>query len=116
MAVILSRTGMSHVGAPIPVADGTRVPLNEFSAFMADIRACREGSERVLIALSAVVESPTTAAMAKSADGALLCVQLGQMRSSHAKQTIKTIGPSKFLGSVIIRPNGTPADADNPGE
>lgn len=109
LAVALSRTGMSHVGAPILVADGTQVPLNQLTAFLADVRACCNGGERVIIALSAVSESPTTAAMAKSADGALMCIMLGRMRSSDAKQTIKAIGASKFLGSVILRSDGTQA-------
>lgn len=109
LAVALSRTGMSHVGAPILVADGTQVPLNQLNAFLADVRACCDGGERVIIALSAVNESPTTAAMAKSADGAVMCVMLGRMRSSDAKQTIKAIGSSKFFGSVIVRSDGKPA-------
>lgn len=109
LAVTLSRTGMSHVGAPILVADGTQVPLNQLNAFLADVRACCDGGERVIVALSAVSESPTTAAMAKAADAAVMCIMLGRMRSSDAKQTVKAIGSTKFLGSVIIRPDGTPA-------
>jgi hypothetical protein len=105
LAVTLSRTGMSHVGAPILVADGTQVPLDQLNPFLADVRACCLGGERVLIALSATSVSPTTVAMAKSADGVVLCVMLGHMRSSETQQTVKAIGPSKFFGSVIIRPN-----------
>jgi len=108
-AVTLSRTGMSHVGAPILVADGTQVPLDQLNAFLADVRACCDGGERVIIALSACADSPTTAAMARSADGALLCVLMGKMTSGDCKQTIKAIGAPKFFGSVIIRPNGTHA-------
>src|SRR4051812_22557108 len=37
LAVMLSRTGMSHVGAPIMVADGTQIPLNQLSDFLADV-------------------------------------------------------------------------------
>lgn len=107
IAVTLSRTGMSHVGAPILVADGTQVPLNQLNAFLADVRACCDGGERVIIALSAVSESPTTAAMAKAADAAVMCIMLGRMRSSDASKSIKAIGASKFVGSVIIRPDDT---------
>jgi hypothetical protein len=105
LAVTLSRTGMSHVGAPILVADGTQVPLNQLTAFLADVRACCDGGERVIIALSSISESPTTSSMAKSADGAILCVMLGRMRTSDAHQTVKAIGTRKFFGSVIIRPD-----------
>jgi hypothetical protein len=106
LAVLLSRTGMSHVGAPILVADGTQVTLNQLGTFLADVRACREGGERVILALSAAWENPTAASMAKDSDGVVLCLLLGRMRTSDAKRTIKLIGPSKFLGSVIIHPDG----------
>jgi hypothetical protein len=106
LAITLSRTGMSHVGAPIMVADGTEVPLNQLNDFLADVRACRAGGERVIIALSAASQNPTTSSIAKDADGVVLCVLLSRMRSSEAKRTIKLIGQSKFVGSVIIHPDG----------
>jgi hypothetical protein len=106
LAVTLSRTGMSHVGAPILVADGTQVPINQLNDFLADVRACRDGGERVIIALSAAGENPTTTSLAKDSDSVLLCVLLGRMRSSDGKRTIKLIGPQKFVGSVIIHPSG----------
>jgi hypothetical protein len=104
LAVTLSRTGMTHVGGPILVADGTQVPLNQLNAFLADVKACTDGGERVIIALSEASDNPVTPAMARAADGVVLCVLLEHMRSSDAKQTIKAIGAAKFLGSVIVRP------------
>jgi hypothetical protein len=116
LAVTLSRTGMSHLGAPIMVADGTQIPLDQLSSFLADIRSCREGGERVIVALSPAGENPTTVSMAREADGVVLCVMLGAMRSSDAKRTIKLVGAAKFLGSVIIRSDGAPATALPAGE
>jgi hypothetical protein len=107
LAVTLSRTGMSHVGAPILVADGTQVPLDQLNAFLADVRACHAGGERVIIALSSTSQSPTTVSMAKDSDGVVLCVMLGAMRSGDAKRTIRLIGSSKFLGSVIVHRDGS---------
>jgi len=104
MAVTLSRTGMTHVGGPILVADGTQVPLNQLNAFLADVKACTDGGERVIIALSHAAQNPVTPAMAKAADGVVLCVLLERMKSSDAKQTIKAVGAAKFIGSVIVRP------------
>lgn len=104
LALTLSRTGMSHVGAPILVADCTEVPLNQLNSILADIRACCEGGERVILALSTVAGSPTTVALAGAADGVVLCVMLGRMLSSDAKRTIAAVGPSRIFGSVIVRP------------
>ena len=108
LAITLSRTGMAHVGAPILVADGTQVPLNLLNPFLADVQACAAAGERVLVALPAAQSSPTTPAIAKAADGVLLCVLLKKMLSAEAKRTVKLIGPSKFVGSVIIQPDDLP--------
>ncbi len=105
IAVTLSRTGMSHVGAPILVADGTQVPLNQLNGFLDDVRHCRDGGERVIVALSPLGDNPTTIAMAKAADAVVLCVLLERMRSSDGHKTIKAVGANKFAGSVIIRPD-----------
>lgn len=102
LATTLARTGMSHVGVPIMVADGTQVPLNQLNAFLTDVRACRDGGERIIIALTHTGENPTTASIAKDADAVVLCVMIGGMRSGDAKDTIKLVGASKFVGSVIV--------------
>jgi hypothetical protein len=116
LAVTLSRTGMSHVGGPIMVADGMQVPLNQLKAFLDDVRACKDAGERVIIALSAVGTSPTTPSLAKAADGVVLCVLLENMRPSDAKKTIKAIGPSKFFGSVIVHADGTASASASAGD
>jgi hypothetical protein len=104
LAVTLSRTGVTHLGGPVLVADGTQVPLNQLTGFLADVRSCVDAGQRVLIALSAANNNPTTPAIAKAADGVVLCVMLGQMRSGDAKRTVSAVGQNKFVGSVIIRP------------
>jgi hypothetical protein len=104
LVVTLSRTGVTHLGGPVLVADGTQVPLNELNAFLADVKTCVDGGERVLVALSAAANNPTVPAIAKATDGVVLCVLLGRMLSAEAKKTVSLIGPSKFVGSVIIRP------------
>jgi hypothetical protein len=104
LVVTLSRTGVTHLGGPVLVADGTQVPLNELNAFLNEVRTCIESGQRVLLALSPVADNPTASAIAKAADAVVLCVLLGRMRSASAEKTVKAIGSSKFVGSVIIRP------------
>lgn len=105
VAVNLSRTGMTHMGGPILVADGTQVPLRQLNGFLADVRACADGGERVIVALAAASSDPTIPTIAKSVDRVVLCVLLGRMMAADAKRTIQAVGASKFLGSVIIHPN-----------
>jgi len=104
LAVTLSRTGMTHLGAPMLVADGTSVRLNELTSFLADVRACSDAGQRVIVALSPAKTHPTVAAIAKSLDRVVLCVLVGRMTSSDATETIRLVGKEKFLGSLIIHP------------
>ncbi|HEY4103148.1 MAG TPA: hypothetical protein VGM44_04625, partial [Polyangiaceae bacterium] len=105
VAVALSRTGMVHLGSPIQVADATRVPLNQLTAFLEEVRRCTNTGERLLVALPPTGKSPITATIAQATDAAVLCVQLDCMTSAQAKQTLKVVGQTRFLGSAIFRPN-----------
>src|SRR5690349_6454039 len=68
VAVTLSRTGMVHLGSPIQVADATRVPLDQLTRFLAEVRRCTNEGERLLVALPPVKNSPTTTSIAQSVD------------------------------------------------
>lgn len=108
LAVTLSRTGMTHLGGPMLVADGTQVRLNELTAFLADVRSCADAGQRVIVALPSAKSDATVPAIANSVDGVVLCVLSGRMKSSEAKETIRLVGSKKFLGSVIIHPEAAP--------
>lgn len=110
LAVTVSRTGMTHLGTPMLVADGTQVRLDELTGFLADLRSCSDAGQRVIVALSSAKVNPTVTAIANSVDGVVLCVLMGQMKSSEAKETVRLVGHKKFLGSVIIHPDGHPAN------
>ncbi len=111
LAVTLSRTGMTHLGGPMLVADGTQVQLSELTSFLADVRSCSDAGQRVIIALSSAKINPTVPAIANTVDGVVLCVLVGLMKSTDAKETIRLVGSKKFLGSVMIHPTSGTADA-----
>lgn len=104
VAVSLSRTGMTHLGAPIQVADGVQVGLNQLAGFLGDVQSCNAQGYRVIIGLPPLLTNPTAASIAKAADAAVLCVLLGLMPAAHGRQTIKLVGASRFIGSIIIHP------------
>ena len=108
IAVNLSRTGMVHLGSAIQVADGTRVPLNQLTPFLNEVRRCTSMGDRLLVALPPNDSSPITTTIAQSVDAAVLCVMLEQMASVDAKRTVKAVGASRFLGSVIVHPSHSP--------
>lgn len=106
IAVILSRTGMVHLGRPIQVADATNVPLSYLTQLMDEIQRCTNDGELILVALAPTAGSPVTVSIAQATDAALLCVLLERMGSSQMKKTVAQIGASRFVGSAIFRGDG----------
>jgi hypothetical protein len=103
VAVTLARTGMIHLGSPIQVADGTKVPLAYLQQFMDEVRRCTAAGDMVLIALAPLAKTPITLSIAQAADAAVLCVLIEHMASAQAKATVAQIGINRFVGSVILR-------------
>ena len=102
--MVLSRTGMVHLGRPVQVADATHVPLNQLTAFFNEVQRSTEQGERLLVALPPADKSAITASIARSSDAALLCVLNERMNSGAAKRTVNLIGAARFLGSAIFHP------------
>jgi hypothetical protein len=107
IAVTLARTGMMHLGTPIQVADATRIPLTALASFVEEMERCVNSGDRIVLALAPPQENPTTAALARSTDSALLCIMLERMKSAEARKTVDQIGSAKFVGSAIFHANGT---------
>lgn len=102
IAMALARTGMTHLGAQVHVADATTLTMAASNQFTAQVRASTQ-SGPVLIALAPRSKNPVTTPIAQDADCAVLCVKLGQMKLSEAKRTIQEIGPTQFIGSLAVR-------------
>lgn len=103
MAVTLARTGITHLGAPVHVADGTAVELSRVIEFMDEIKHYQAIGDRILIALSPVDDDPIAETLAKAADKLLLCVLFESMSFGESKRTVRKIGRERFLGSTIVR-------------
>jgi hypothetical protein len=102
IAMALARTGMTHLGAQVHVADATTLTMAASNQFAAQVRASTE-SGPVLIALAPRSANPVTTPIAQDADCAVLCVKLGQMKMSEARRTIAEIGAAQFIGSLAVR-------------
>lgn len=103
IAVILSRTGMVHLGRPIQVADATNVPLGYLAQLLDEISRCTKDGDLILVALAPIAGSPLTPSIAQAADASLLCVMLERMKTAEMKKTVAQIGANRFVGSVIFR-------------
>ena len=102
VAMILSRTGMVHLGRSVQVADATHVPLNQLTAFFSEVEHSTRQGERLLVALPPAAKSAITASIAQASDAALLCILNERMSASAARRTVKLIGASRFIGSAIF--------------
>ncbi len=105
VAMLLSRTGMVHLGRPVQVADATHVPLNQLAAFFNEVERSTAQGERLLIALPPAGKNAITVEIAQASDAALLCILNERMSASAAKRTVKLVGASRFVGSAIFHPH-----------
>jgi hypothetical protein len=106
IAVILSRTGMVHLGRPVQVADATNVPLAHLTQLIDEISRCKRDGDLILVALAPAAGSPLTVSIAQASDAALLCVLLERMSNAQTKRTVAQIGVNRFVGSAIFRGDG----------
>jgi hypothetical protein len=102
IAVSLARTGMMHLGVPIHVADGTRVPLAQLMQFVQEIQYHSRSGDLVLVALAPPSENPTAVSLAKTTDQAMLCVLLNRMNMADVKKSVDQIGQRQFLGAATF--------------
>lgn len=103
LAATLARTGNTHLKSSVLVADGTAVALSKIVEFTEEIKSCRAGGDRILIAVAPVEDDPVAETLAQVADRLLLCVLFESMSFSESRRTVKKIGKDRFLGSVIVR-------------
>jgi hypothetical protein len=67
-----------------------------------EVRARMATGSRVVMALRATAENPTTAPMARTADAAVLVVELAKSARSTAEDTMAAVGRDRFLGCVVL--------------
>ncbi len=111
VGVSLARTGMTHLGVPIRVADATRVPLGHMMRFLDEVRNCTAAGDLVLIALGSMSESPVTVSVAQASDNALLCVLVEKMSVSDAKKVVSHVGAQRFIGSIMFHARDVRAES-----
>jgi hypothetical protein len=105
VAMLLSRTGMVHLGRPVQVADATHVPLNQLTSFFNEVARSTDQGERLLVALPPAGKNAITVEIAQASDAVVLCVMNQRMTGNAAKRTVKLIGASRFVGSAIFHPH-----------
>ena len=57
---------------------------------------------QMIIAIEPVVTRPLAISIARAADIALLCIEMGRMRLASARRTIELVGRDRFVGCVMV--------------
>ncbi|HVU03809.1 MAG TPA: hypothetical protein VHE30_18750 [Polyangiaceae bacterium] len=107
IAVTLARIGMLHLGTQIHVADATRISLVHLEQVTQEVRRLTQDGELVLVALPTIEENPMSVSLARSTNGAVLCVLTGEMQTSQAKRTVEKVGANQFVGSIVLHPSAS---------
>jgi len=97
-----------YTGQPSGVVDLRDVSMRLLEHQLSALTAHAAEEERVFLALRAIDENATAIPIAMSADAAVLCVELGKTEIKTAKKTIAAIGQDRFLGTIVVKPDGSP--------
>jgi hypothetical protein len=104
VATAIAEVAWQYRGEPTVVLDLRDVTLRLVDYHKKDIDEHVKKGESVIVALSSILQNPTTIAIAKSADTAVLVVQLGATSVKAATRTIDEIGRDRFTGTILARP------------
>ena len=103
----LVAVGNQLVESPVVVADLRAVPLRYIEMAKAEVRRRVEAGELVVVAVSALDESPAALPIAKSTDGVVVGVRLQKTGLMAIRKVIKTVGAKRILGAVSLRAQST---------
>lgn len=102
VASLITGVGLHH-GESIGLADLRDIRMNRVASFLEASKVIVDRGERVVFATRSIAENLATIALARAADGVILCVKLGSSSIGSVEETIKQIGKERFLGSILLQ-------------
>jgi hypothetical protein len=115
VASLIAGVGLHH-GECIGLADLRDIRMNRVHAFLEASKEIVDRGERVVFATRSIAENLATVALARAAEGVILCVSLGSTKLGSVEETIKQIGKERFLGSILLEAPVSPAAPVTPIE
>src|SRR5262249_32414390 len=98
----LAKMAWWYTGEPTCVFDMRDLSLRLVEYQLRDMASQLEHAKRVFIALRSTSENPTAVPLARAADAAVLCVELGKTDIKGAQKTLDEVGRERFLGTIIV--------------
>lgn len=109
IAESLAAMGRVHGERPVTLINATGVEIANVQAVTDAITTSVSRGDRVIVAVAAITEQPSTVAIAQAASAALLIVRLGESQLEAAQGALLAVGRDRFLGSVVLDAQSHPA-------
>jgi hypothetical protein len=103
VASAIAEVAWQYRGEPTVVLDLRDITMRLVDYHKKEIDEHVKKGECVILALASIQQNPTTIALAKNADTAVLVVRLGETPMKAAAKTVEEIGHDKFTGAILAR-------------
>ncbi|MEY4508219.1 MAG: hypothetical protein RLZZ450_341 [Pseudomonadota bacterium] len=103
IAAALAETGTRYLRTPVHVANAMDLEPTQVTQFWEELNQYMGSSTKMIVAVSALSANASSLPLAKGADGALLCLLLGEISNPDARETLAQVGAPHFLGSAVFR-------------
>lgn len=99
-AKALQGVGRLAEGNQLTVVDATGLPLDGARDLLAALGGPASGGGRI-IAVDSPRRTPSAIPLARTADAAVLLVNLGRTTLAQARRVMELVGPERFVGCVV---------------
>ncbi len=93
-----------HRGTEVKLINAESAELRGTSRLIVEMTSVVRAGQMCIVAVDSVVENQAGIPLALAADAALLLVTLNETELASARKTLELVGPSRFVGSVVVRP------------
>jgi hypothetical protein len=105
----LHEVGRLTMGELLRLLDGRGLKVSATAPMILDMSGAHpvrpagtQWSEKVLVVVDSVVSHPSSIPIALAADAVVLCLTLGKTPLATARETMKLIGPQRFIGCITV--------------
>jgi len=109
LARALHEVGRLTMGERLRLLDGRGLEISATAPMILDMSGAGpvrpagiEWSEKVLVVVDSVVSNPSSIPIALAADAVVLCLALGKTSLAAARETMKLVGPQRFIGCITV--------------
>lgn len=103
VAELFAQLAWRYRGQPSTVCDLRDLSMRLVDYQIGEMKAQVASGMRLVVALRSIFENPTAAPIARQANGAALCIALGETDFRGAEETIAAIGRERVVGAIVFR-------------